>query len=133
MTTAPPRPAPAHIDEADVEAIPPKLRDAKRWIVWAWVWKPPEGKSKGKWDKPPIDPKSGKPIDETDPANWMTFDQARRAARRHGDGIGIALGSGDSRLGVVGADLDGCIDSAGNISPDALRIVEALDSYTERT
>jgi hypothetical protein len=116
-----------------VAAVPPELRDAKRWVVWRWTWKPPEGKNKGKWDKPPIDAATGLDIDATDPANWMAFDEARRVARNHGDGIGIALGPKDNRLGIVGVDLDDCIDADGNIDPEGIRIVRSLDSYTEQT
>jgi primase-polymerase (primpol)-like protein len=90
-------------------------------------------RGKKKWDKPPIDPATGVDIDATDEANWMTFDEARRVARKQGDGIGIALGPKDNRLGIVGVDPDDCIDPEGNIDPEAMRIVRSLDSYTERT
>jgi P4 family phage/plasmid primase-like protien len=113
------------------------LREMKIYICWAWRWEPAEGRRKAKWDKPPIDPATGFDIDATDPANWMTFDEARRAAREHGhaDGIGIAMGSRKkgTRTGLVGVDPDDCIDAEGNIDPDVTRIVESLDSYTERT
>lgn len=125
----PDRPPAAHIDDDGVEAIPPKIRQANRFVVWRWVWKDREQK----WDKPPIDPETGHEIDQTDPANWMPFGKARRAARKHGDGIGIALGSKDNRLGVVGIDLDDCIDDQGNLTAKAREIVERFDSYTERT
>src|SRR5579885_1695365 len=127
--TLPPRPPSAHIDDVDTCVVPPELLDVKRWVVWKWTWKP----EKGKWDKPPIDPKTGAEIDQTDPANWTTFHNARRLARKHGDGIGLALGPKDDRLGVVGIDLDKCIDADGNISDKAREIVDRLDSYTERT
>ena len=93
-----------HIDIQAVDAIPPELRSEKRWIVCAWVWKA------GKWTKPPINPVTGETIDQTDPANWLMFDEARKASLNRGDGIGVALGSKDDRLGVVGIDLDKCID-----------------------
>jgi hypothetical protein len=124
-----PRPPSAHIEEADIDSIPPELTKVKRWVVWKWMWKD----DKGKWDKPPVDPKTGAEIDQTDPKNWMTFQQARRAARKHGDGIGPALGPKDNRLGIVGIDLDGCIDADGNLNAEAREIVDRFDSYTERT
>jgi hypothetical protein len=128
-TIRPSRPPSAHIADGDVDAIPPKLIRAKRWVVWKWTWKD----DKGKWDKPPIDPESGFEIDQTASKNWMTFFEAHRAALKHGDGIGIALGPADDRLGVVGIDLDGCIDDRGNIGDEARRIVDSFRSYTERT
>jgi P4 family phage/plasmid primase-like protien len=136
-TSSPARPPSAHIADGDVENIPPKLREMKICVCWAWRWKPPKGRSKGKWDKPPIDPATGHEIDATDPANWMSFEDARLAARKHGhaDGIGIAMGSKKKGTwtGLVGVDPDHCIDEKGNIHPDARRIVDSLDSYTERT
>jgi P4 family phage/plasmid primase-like protien len=113
------------------------LREMRICVCWAWRWVPPEGRRKAKWDKPPIDPATGFDIDATDPANWMTFDEARRAAREYGhaDGIGIAMGSRKkgTQTGLVGVDPDDCIDAEGNIDSDVARIVESLDSYTERT
>jgi primase-polymerase (primpol)-like protein len=135
--TAPARPASAHIDDTDVENLPPVLREMKICVCWAWRWKPAKGKGKSKWDKPPIDPATGIEVDATDEANWMTLDEARRAAREHGhaDGVGIAMGSEakGNRTGIVGVDPDDCIDAEGNIDRDVMRIVGSLDSYTERT
>ena len=128
-----PKPQSAHIPDEAVELIPLEVRQAKRWVAWKWKWKPPTRTSQGKWDKPPIDPRNGLAIDETDQANWMTFDEARVAAREHGDGTGIALGPKDNRAGVVGIDLDHCIGQDGDISPQAAEIVDDFRSYTERT
>ena len=55
----PARPPSAHIDDQDVDVIPPRLRDAKRWVCWSWEWKDGFDGKPGKWDKPPIDPKTG--------------------------------------------------------------------------
>lgn len=125
----PPKPPSAHIDDIAALAIPPQLREAKRWVVWAWVW----NEEKERWDKPPIDPNSGHAINQTDPANWMELNEARSTALQKGAGIGIALGPKENRLGVVGVDLDHCVDADGTISEKARRIVASLDSYTERT
>ncbi len=127
--SGPAKPPSAHIDDADVEAIPEAPRKLKVWVVWKWVWKA----DKNKWDKPPIDPKTGIEVDQTDPKNWMMFDPARRAARKNGDGIGIALGPPDKRIGLVPLDLDHCIDPSGLIDSTAMRIVQDFKSYTERT
>jgi len=63
----------------------------------------------------------------------MTFDKARELARRHGDGIGLALGEKDNPSGFVPPDIDHCIDDQGNIDPRALDLVKRFDSYAERT
>jgi hypothetical protein len=126
------KPPSAHIDDDSVEVIPLELRAAKCWIVWRWIWKP--DLKNPKWDKPPIDPATGVQVDATDKSNHLDFDEARQVARLHGDGVGIALGSKADRFGVVGIDLDRCIDpSNGRIDPDALKIVREFQSYTEVT
>ena len=78
-------------------------------------------------------PKPDSIIDATERQNWMGFDQARRAALKLCDGVGIALGEKSDRFGLVGIDLDHCVDDQGNISDRARQIVDAFGSYTERT
>ncbi len=133
MTATLPKPPSAFVEGPAAELIPADLRAQKRFVGWKWKYKPAEGKKAAKWDKPPIDPRTGHEIDATDPANWLGFDEARQLAIRHGDGIGIALGSKDNRLGIVGVDIDACIDAQGNIDPAAISIVDKLNSYTEYT
>ncbi len=107
--------------------IPLALRKLDRWVAWRWEWRD------DKWTKPPIDPLTGRLTNATDPNAWMSFDEARELARRHGDGIGIALGPEADRCGIVGVDYDKCIDDQGHIDPAVLQIVDTLDSYTEYT
>jgi hypothetical protein len=125
----PPRPPSAHIEDEEVESIPAELRAKPIWLAWKWQWKPAEGQGKAKWDKPPIGA-NGREIDATNPANLLGFDEARRVALSYGDGIGFALGKPDDRLGIVGIDLDHCIDDQGDVSDEAMRIVDLLQSYT---
>jgi hypothetical protein len=124
---ATPKPAPAHVNVHRAASIPIELRRLDRWVAWQWECRD------GKWTKPPIDPFDGMPTNATDQRAWMTFDKARELAQRHGDGIGIALGPEHDRTGLVGVDYDNCIDDRGNIDPAVLKIVDALDSYTEYT
>jgi P4 family phage/plasmid primase-like protien len=109
------------------------LGNTNRFVLWKWKWKPPEGRKAGKWDKPPISPHTEQEIDATDPSNWLTFGDACRLCNARTDGIGFALGPKDNRLGIVAVDIDGCIDDDGAIDPEAMQIVEGLESYTERT
>ena len=110
----PPRPKPAHIRDGDVENIPPAIREKRAWIGWQWEWKEETDKRKSKWDKPPVDPATRRHIDKTDERHWMSFDKARAAALAVGlDGVGISLGPPGNRVGVVGIDLDKCIDDRG--------------------
>src|SRR5512135_227258 len=101
-----PRPPAAQVDDRAAAAIPDELKRADRWIVWRWTWKPDKDQGRGGWDKPPIDA-SGHPINAHDPGVWMSFEAARAAARRHGDGIGWVPGREE---GLVQVDLDDVLD-----------------------
>jgi putative DNA primase/helicase len=105
------------------QAIPPELRATPRWIVWK------VRDRDGKPDKPPFDYRTGRPGDVTDPAVWLPFDGAIKLIGRF-DGIGFAFSPRDDFAGI---DLDHCIDEDGNLEPWAERIVDGLQSYTERS
>jgi hypothetical protein len=62
----------------------------------------------------------------TDPGTWGTYTQAKAATGV--DGIGYVFAIDDEYAGV---DLDNCVDTNGRVHPEAMRIVHALDSYTE--
>ena len=126
-TVRPPKPPSAHVDDQTAENIPLDMRLMPCWVAWRWEYRD------GKWTKPPIDPLTGNSLDATGPDSWMTFDKARELARRHGDGIGLALGEKCSPSGFVPTDIDHCIDDQRNIDPRALDLVKRFDSYTERT
>lgn len=132
----PARPPDAHITPELIENIPPELRNEKRWVTWAWTWKEDEKHADGgKWDKPPIEPFAGYETSATDPNHWLSFETALKAARsnRRLSGIGVALGDKDNRIGVVGIDLDKCVNADGSIEPWAWAIVQEFNSYTEYT
>ena len=107
----------------DPNIIPPDLRDLDNWVVWKWV------ERDGKPTKPPVDPKTGRPGDATDPSLWMSFDRAL-AERGHFDGIGFAV---TAETPYTGIDLDKCIDPNGVVAEWATAIVDRFNSYTERT
>jgi hypothetical protein len=113
--------------------IPAELRGRKQWVVWKWSWKEHKtDPAKSKWDKPPVDPESGKPLSHTDSSVWMEFAEAVRVfeATPWLDGIGFEVTDDDPLCGV---DLDDCIDEHGTIADWAMAIVRRLNSYTERT
>src|SRR4051794_32299071 len=84
---APTKPPDAHVSDQAAAMIPAELRDARIWLVWGYHL---EGE---KWKKPPIVPETGELLANwSDPANCLTFEEARRLAREHGDGIGILVG-----------------------------------------
>lgn len=94
---------------------------------------PEELKAHPRWvcctnNKLPLDPKTGKAADSTDPATWASYATAAAAVAPLGcRGIGFVLGDG-----VAGIDIDHCIDPAtGAVDARALDIVAAMQSYTE--
>lgn len=99
------------------------LVERRQWVAWRYL------ERAGKRTKPPVDPRTGRDADVSDPTTWGSYEEAmERQQRDHLPGIGYVL-SGDD--GLVGVDLDGCMDVDGNLAPWAAAIVQALDSYTE--
>ncbi len=107
------------------DAIPGALRDRKCWLVWKSIPSPNGGKPM-KVPYAATNPK--RKIDHTDPAHWVAFDEALST---YEDGVvsGVGFALGDGRAGV---DLDDCRDpETGAITPEAQRIIDELNSYTE--
>ena len=104
-----------------------ELQSIPQWVVWQYI--PDE---KGKPTKPPYNARTGHKASHSNPADWSTYEQARttfRSGKYGGDweGVGFVLANN----GIVGGDLDGCVDKAGNISPWAMEIVRKMNTYTE--
>ena len=131
---APPvRPTPLPLQ---AECIPSVLRPLTRFVGWRYTWVPPRnGDEEGRWTKPPYvatDPE--RKASSTDPTTWCSFDDAVAAVSDGTlDGVGITLGQqGDVADRIVAVDLDHCITDD-EIVAWAQRIIEQLDSYTERS
>ena len=109
----------------NVDAIPQELRDRPQWVSWRY------GKrADGTSTKQPLDRACRVLADANDPANWRPFDVALTDYHAgKGDGLGMSV----QDLGMVFIDLDHCIDEAGHAEPWAEGIVQALDTYTERS
>lgn len=104
------------------EGIPPALTSRPQWVCWRQKWRG------NRWTKVPYQP-SGEHADSTKPGTWASFDAALAAYRKGGfHGIGFVFGTGDPYAGV---DLDGCVGADGQVAPEALAIIERLDSYCE--
>ena len=101
-------------------AIPAALRKLDQWVCWQ------AERRNGKVTKVPYQI-NGSLAASDKPSTWTTFENALAAAELF-DGIGIVLTADDP---LTGGDLDDCLTDNGELHPEALRIVEALDSYTE--
>jgi len=80
-------------------------------------------------DKVPYIAGSNRRASSTDPSTWTSFETA--ANLKNGDaGLGFVF---TLEAGIVGIDLDDCIDASGKIATWAGRIVQRVASYTERS
>ena len=107
------------------ETLPPELLELKQFILWY------EEDKGGKKTKIPAAPwKTGhwKATSATDPANWTDFDTAEKYANeKEGYGIGFSF---KENGGIVGIDLDGCIEE-GKLNSFAMGVIKETNSYTE--
>jgi hypothetical protein len=112
---------------ADREAITAHFADLageRRWVCWHYA------ERKGKRTKVPLQP-NGRNARTDQPRTWTTLARCLAYAEATpGVGVGIVF-NGD---GLVGIDLDNCLDpTKGGIEPWAARIVADFNSYTEKT
>ncbi|ELY41614.1 phage NrS-1 polymerase family protein [Natronorubrum sulfidifaciens] len=110
--------------ETDVEAIPEALTERAQWICWR------EENRNGDPTKIPVDPETGDFASSTDDRTWSDLETALEyASTGKADGLGFVFTSTDP---IVGIDLDKCRDpETGRPDPEAKRIVQQLESYTE--
>lgn len=94
----------------DFRAMPPKLCEIPRWVVWK--------DAKVPYCATAVNSKAS----STDPNTWATFSQAQTAFEEGGYlGVGFVL-AGD---GIVGVDLDKCVDS-GKPRPAAMDLLDRV-------
>ena len=102
--------------------IPATLKGVPKWVVY--------GKTNTKEICPlkkPYNAKNGRPAKVNDPKTWATFEECKNEVKKcNYCGLGYVF-TGDYTV----IDLDSVIDRKGNILPQALEIVDKLDSYTE--
>jgi putative DNA primase/helicase len=103
--------------------IPKSLRELDRWVVW---------RRETRVDrvvKVPVSAVSGARADVTDFACVCPLEQAQTFASKRRDiaGLGFAFFKTD---GVVGIDIDGCVED-GALTANAAAIVAAANTYTE--
>lgn len=115
--------------DVDMSRIPERLQSVNQWVVWRYeVIQAAEGD--GEIKKPPFSPTTGKRASVTRPDTWGSFaDACTACAAGHFAGVGIVL---TPALGIVGIDIDHCITD-GQISEEAQQIIQAINSYTERS
>lgn len=106
--------------------IPDELRQQPRWAPWRPQW----NEKRQKWDKIPCQA-SGYGLSTAKPERWLSFDAALAAFKARPEqfaGIGYCM---TGPHGLVGTDLDGCVNPDGSLDPWAAEVVATLASYTE--
>lgn len=108
--------------------IPAELRQHKRWTPWAAQW----SEKRGKFLKVPRfahNPSIGLSTVKSD--QWVSYPTALAAQRKANlAGLGYLM---TGPHGVIGVDLDGCVEADGSPNAFARTIIDRLASYTERS
>lgn len=100
--------------EKTYQDVPRELKTMPQWVV--------------RRGKIPLNPCTGEGAKAGQPDTWSTFETALSALQKGYDGVGFEFNNN----GIVGIDLDHVIDKeSGKIAPEAQKIVDLLNSYTE--
>jgi primase-polymerase (primpol)-like protein len=104
--------------------IPASLKSRRQWICWKY-----EDKGNGKLTKPPVSPHTGQTASATDPANWVSLDEAVAASKKFNlSGVGFALAPDDD---LTGGDLDHCWNEKDVLSDTAKHVLNLAETYAE--
>lgn len=122
--------------EPVLAGVPATLRShSNRWAPWEAVWHA----KRGKWDKQPRHADSLDSFKWSKRA-WWSFDTAAKAyAESFGclAGVGYVMTVDESfglaAHGLIGVDLDRCIDETGELHHWAREIVDSAATYTEKS
>ena len=113
-------------------AIPAELKACNNWVCWIYEQQP----GRPKPGKVPYNVRTGYRGSSTNPETWCSFDEAARAlitgSSRDGrsySGIGFVFTDSD----FFGVDLDHIGEPGSIPQADAAAIVNALQTYTERS
>lgn len=102
------------------ENIPSEMKFLNRWVCWKAL------ERKGKITKVPFQP-NGSAAAANDENTWYSFKSVVSAYETGKfDGIGFMLGDG-----IIGIDLDDCLDEFNKLSTIAKDILGTIDSYYE--
>src|ERR1035437_1591480 len=102
--------------------IPPGLQAKRIWLPFKTSPRPSGGLNKIPQNR------QGRSAKYTDPATWMSYEEAVRQSQRPGyEGVGIVL---HKEPGLMGIDFDHCIVD-GVLDPEVEGWVAKLNTYTE--
>lgn len=105
--------------------VPEELRALSQWVRYQCF----EADERGKRGKPPHHPTEDRRASCKNPEDWAPFVTALSNVGRH-QTAGLSLAFAPEG-GLVGIDLDGVVDAAGELTPFAERILEEFPTYAE--
>lgn len=105
--------------------VPKMLKEIPNWVSWKLV----DG------DKPLFIVGTDQYASSTDSSTWVDYGTAVTKSTINGvEGVGFVIGGLAVEKEIVGVDIDGCLNpKTDEIAPWAEKIVDLMDSYTERT
>lgn len=108
-----------------VKNIPEELKTREQWISWR-----AKSRDNGKIAKVPINSRTGKNANTSDPATWSDFETALKCCKENPavSGIGYVFSEDDPYVGI---DIDDAIGSDGAVSEEAKMLLNRFFSYTE--
>ena len=110
------------------DGVPQFLKDQPQWCCAKVTW----NAGKGRYDKVPVDAKTGRAASSTDPRTWADFATALAYYRRNPTRVQAMMFALTPPL--VGMDWDHVVDSeAGEIDPDVRADLVALGTYADRS
>lgn len=110
----------------DPSVIPAELANRSQWLVWKF--EPGEKKPKKMPYYASGRRRTGKQGSDEDRSELVSLPAAMARLDAGYSGIGFAFLPGD---GLIGIDIDGCIDEEGAVAQRAADIIKACGSYTE--
>jgi hypothetical protein len=110
----------------DIGVIPDDLAARRQWLVWRF--EPGEKKPRKMPYYVSGKRRTGRQGSDEDRGELVSLAEAHARCGQGYSGIGFAFLPGD---GLIGIDIDGCIDDDGVVAPRAAAIIEACASYTE--
>jgi primase-polymerase (primpol)-like protein len=105
---------------ASYDLLPLEIKALRNWVGWKLE------ERDGKSTKIPYS-QTGVMASSTDPTSWRSFNEVCNILPSKERGIGFVFDGG----GIVGIDVDHCLDENGVIDPKYEYIIECLKSYTE--
>jgi putative DNA primase/helicase len=112
------------VSVAQLQEVPQLLKEIPNWVQWKLVDD----------SKVPFVSGTQRHASSTDSSTWSSFDAVKNSTISSTAGIGFVIHGAASEQQIVGFDLDGSYDSeTDTVAPWAVRIIDALASYTEYT